>query len=100
MDSINNQQPEQNKKNLNGTEAASKIKELAEKAESCFFCTKLTSGKPFATRPMSVQKVDEQGNIWFLSSSDSHKNSELSSDPSVQLLLQGSRHSDFLSVYG
>jgi len=100
MDSINQRQPEPNRKDLTSEEAAQKIKELAEKAESCFFCTDIRSGKPFATRPMSPQKVDEQGNIWFLSADDSHKNAELGSDPAVQLLFQGSKHSDFMSLYG
>src|ERR1044072_6032481 len=100
MDSINQRQPEPNRKDLASEEAAQKIKELAEKAESCFFCTDIRSGKPFATRPMSPQKVDEQGNIWFLSADDSHKNAELGSDPAVQLLFQGSKHSDFMSLYG
>jgi general stress protein 26 len=100
MDSINREQPENNKQDLGGAEAAEKIKELAEKAETCFFCTNIQSGKPFVTRPMSAQKVDEQGNLWFLSADDSHKNEELSNDASVQLLFQGSKHSDFMSLYG
>ena len=49
---------------------------------------------------MAVQKLDDEGNFWFLSSSDSHKNDEVAHDPSVQLLFQGSSYSDFLSVYG
>jgi general stress protein 26 len=49
---------------------------------------------------MAAQKVDEDGNIWFLSSKDSHKNAEINQDPFVQLLFQGSKHSAFLSVYG
>ena len=100
MDSINKNQPEENTKDIFGAEAAKKIKELAEKAETCFFCTDLSAGKPFATRPMSVQQVDDEGNFWFLSSNDSHKNSEINSDHSVQLLFQGSAHSDFLNIYG
>jgi general stress protein 26 len=100
MDSINKQQPEENKKNLGGHEAVKKIKELADTAQSCFFCTNISSGKAFATRPMSPQKVDEDGNLWFLSAEDSHKNKELADDPAVQLLFQGSHHSDFLSLYG
>lgn len=49
---------------------------------------------------MSVQEVDEQGNLWFLSANDSHKNEELSQDPSVRLYFQGSAHSDFLTLNG
>jgi general stress protein 26 len=49
---------------------------------------------------MSVQKVDEEGNFWFLSANDSHKNEDIQTDNNVHLLFQGSAHSDFLSIYG
>ena len=88
MDSINQQQEEQNKKDLLGAEALEKIKDLVDKAKTCFFCTSIQAGKPFETRPMSVQKIDDEGNLWFLSSNDSHKNMQLQEDPSVQLLFQ------------
>lgn len=100
MDSINRQQPEQNHEDLQGTEAGKKIKELAKKTNTCFFCTGIATGKPLTVRPMSVQKVDEDGNFWFLSANDSHKNQDIRFDNNVQLLFQGSAHSDFLSIYG
>ena len=100
MDSINKQQEEKNREDLQGINAGEKIKELAGKTNTCFFCTAITTGKPVAVRPMSVQKMDEQGNFWFLSASDSHKNAEIQNDNKVQLLFQGSAHSNFLSVYG
>lgn len=100
MDSINAQQPEKNHENLLSGEAAKKIKEMAEKANTCFFCTNIKSGEPFATRPMSVQKFADDGTMWFLSPNDSHKNQELAHDPYAQLLFQGSSYSDFLSLYG
>ncbi|GAB3708184.1 hypothetical protein GCM10027592_43040 [Spirosoma flavus] len=100
MDSINQQQPEQNHEDLRGTEAGKKIKELAEDARTCYFCTKITTGQPIKTRPMSIQKVDESGSLWFLSANDSHKNADIAADNRVHLLFQGSQNSDFLSVYG
>ena len=100
MDSINQQQEERNHENLQGTDAAEKIKEMAEKVRTCFFCTGAESGKPFSTRPMSVQKVDEVGNLWFLSANDSHKNKEIMTDDAVQLLFQGNSSADYLSIYG
>lgn len=99
MDSINQQQPEQNHQDLGGPEAIRKIQELADQAQSCFFCTNLTSAA-FATRPMAVYQPDERGHFWFLSASDSHKNAEIQQNPAVHLLLQGSAHSDFLSLVG
>lgn len=99
MNSINQQQPEDNHKDLSGPEAIKKIKELADKA-TCFFCTNIKTGIPFSTRPMSVQKVDDQGNFWFLSANDSHLNQELTADPFAHLLFQRSAHSDYLNIYG
>ena len=49
---------------------------------------------------MSVQQVDDQGNLWFLSADDSHKNEEVERDPSVRLYFKGSTHSDFLVLEG
>jgi general stress protein 26 len=100
MDSINAQQIEQNTRNLEGAEANAKIKELAGNAQTCFFCTGIKTGQPFATRPMSAQQVDDDGTLWFLSANDSDKNAEIKNDPSVQLLFQGSAHAGFLTVYG
>ena len=99
MDSINKNQEEENHKDLGGAEAIKKIKELAEN-ETCFFATGITTGKSLNVRPMVAQKIDENGSLYFLSSNDSHKNQDLEHDPKVQLLFQGSSHSDFLSVYG
>jgi general stress protein 26 len=100
MDSINKNQPEENYKDLKGTEAGEKIKQLAAKNNTCFFCSDITTGQKINVRPMAVQKVDDEGNFWFLSSSDSNKNDEIKADNHVQLLFQGSAHSDFLSIYG
>lgn len=100
MDSINKQQPEENHEDLQGQAAIKKLKELSDKAQSCFFCTQLTGSGAFSTRPMAVQEIDEAGDIWFLSASDSHKNKHINADPYVQLLFQGSAHSDFMTIYG
>ena len=87
MNSINNQQPEDNYEDLWGEKARMKIRELNEKASSCFFCTDLKAGQPFDARPMSVQQLDDDGIFWFLSAKDSHKNKAVASDPFMQLLM-------------
>lgn len=100
MDSINRNQPEGNRNNLHGQEAVKKIRDIVEKAETCFFCTAVTVGDSSSARPMAVRKVDDNGNLWFLSSIDSHKNDELKLDPRVRLYFQASPHSDFLELNG
>jgi len=77
----------------------SKLKELAESINICMFCTELTS-LPITSRPMSVQEVDDQGNLWFISSSESNKNFEISEDNRVQLFFSKTADSHYLSVYG
>lgn len=100
MSSIHRQQSEDNIQHLDAHAAVKKIKEIAEKAQSCFFCTANVAGASNGARPMNVRKVDEEGNLWFLSASDSHKNEELAVDPVVTLFFQGSPHSDFLHLTG
>lgn len=100
MDSINRNQPEHNHEDLGGAAAVEKIKHIVDKAESCFFSTAMSVAGSCGTRPMGVQKVDEQGNLWFLSANDSHKDKEIAINPNVTLHFQGSAHSDFLVIKG
>ena len=72
MDRINKNQAEKNKQNLLGEDGIKKVKELAKKAKSCFFCTNINSGN-FSTRPMAPEQIDDNGNFWFLSAGDSYK---------------------------
>lgn len=99
MDSINKQQPEHNMEDLAGSAAVEKMAAIIKSAETCFFCTKDQAGNE-DTRPMSVLEVDPQGNLWFMSASDSHKNQELQSNAHVRLFFQGSPHSEFLHLEG
>ena len=57
VDLINQNHTEENRADLDGSPAVEKIKELVEKAQSCFFCTAVSTAQS-ATRPMTVQEVD------------------------------------------
>ncbi len=100
MDSINAQQPEKNHEDLSGKQAVERIRQTVKKTETCFFCTAVSVGGSGASRPMSVQDVDAQGNLWFLSANDSHKNREIAQQSDVRLFFQGSEHAGFLALTG
>ena len=100
MDSIDRNQPEDNREDLQGQEAVQKIKEMVKHAENCWFCSTVATGESNGDRPMNVRQVDDEGNLWFLSASDSRKNEELALDPAVKLYFQGSKHSDFMQLNG
>jgi len=88
-----------NYKDLFSTEAVAKIKEIAEDIKTCMFFTEL-GVRPIPTRPMSVLEVDDQGNLWFLSSKRSNKNFEIQHDNDVQLVFAKNANSHFLSIFG
>lgn len=100
MDSINRNQPEDNRDDLVGTAALEKLRELVTQAKTGFFCTAIATGDSLGARPMSVQQVADDGSLWFLSANDSRKNAEIAQDPRVTLHFQGGPHSDFLTVRG
>jgi len=100
MDSINQNQMELNRADLEGAGAIKQAKELVGKAQTCFFCTASSVAGSSGARPMSVQEFDDAGQLWFLSADDSHKNREVERDAKVTLYFQGSAHSDFLTLHG
>ena len=100
MDSIDQNQKENNHKDVFSLEAGERIKEMAESAKTCFFCTADGLGDSEGVRPMSVLQVEENGTLWFLSAKDSYKNQEINANNKVKLYFQGSPHADFLFLAG
>ncbi|MEO6950065.1 MAG: pyridoxamine 5'-phosphate oxidase family protein [Ginsengibacter sp.] len=86
-------------KNLRDEEAIKKIKELVDDITTCMFCTQVQN-LPFKTRPMATLDVDDEGNMWFMSSRESNKNDEIKSDDQVQLIYAKGGDSHFLSING
>jgi general stress protein 26 len=100
MDSIDRNEPEDSFRDLRGREAVERIGHTVKKTQTCFFCTRAAAGSSNGVRPMGVREVDADGNLWFLSANDSHKNRELAVNPEVTLFFQGSEHGDFLHLKG
>lgn len=71
--------------NLASQDAIKKMQEFVDDNATCFFCTNIADGR-FDARPMSTQKVDDAGNIWFLSDKRTDKNKDIKADADVQLL--------------
>lgn len=81
-------------------EAAEKLKEMVDKIDIGMMCSfPENSDYPHAV-PMSRQEVDEEGNIWFLFSSESETHQNLSRNNKVSLLYAHVGDYNFLSVNG
>ncbi len=86
------------KKNLAGIEAIEKIKELAED-KICHFGT-YKGVYDLVTRPMSTQKVDEDGNVWFMCHKLSEKMHQIAVNNTVELMYSNTLAQEYLSVKG
>ncbi|MDO5509562.1 MAG: pyridoxamine 5'-phosphate oxidase family protein [Weeksellaceae bacterium] len=86
-------------KNYYDKKAQEKLKDMAEGARVCFMCTKL-SQSPLSARPMSLQEVDDDGILWFISGKDSDKNYHLQKDAETQLFFLDKGNSEYLSIFG
>jgi len=84
-------------KNLSGTDAFEKIKELAAD-KMCLFCT--YEDQRIVSRPMSTTGIDEDGTLWFISNKQSLKNEQIANDPNVCLLYSEPAKSHYLSLSG
>lgn len=84
-------------KNLQNQEAIDKVKELAE-GQICLFCT-YENGQ-IVSRPMSTQKVDDDGTLWFLSRKNSAKNEQIDEDHAVLLMYMDTGKQHYLSLNG
>ncbi|RXJ51123.1 pyridoxamine 5'-phosphate oxidase family protein [Gelidibacter gilvus] len=87
------------KENLYNDDAKKKIKEMAEDIDFTMMATNLKQ-TPLHMVPMSTKKVDEQGNIWFLSNKNSTHNHNLMNDPNLHLIYADKSDMQFLNVYG
>lgn len=86
--------------NLTGKEAVKKIREMVDSSSLCFFQTEVSFDDSQSARPMSVQKSDEDGTLWFLSAIDSAKNEEINKNSRARLLFQKPSSMEFLELQG
>lgn len=87
-------------KNLYSKEAIDKLKILAEEITICLFCTNLKTDDGSTCRPMGVQKVCDQGNLWFFSEKNSDKNNDIATNKNVQLFFSHPVKNSYLVVNG
>jgi general stress protein 26 len=84
-------------KDLENEFAVDKIKDLAENIKTCMFCT--YNDIRLQSRPMSVQKIDDYGQLWFLSDRNSSQNADITMNPTVEIFFS-EPHDKFLTLHG
>jgi len=80
-------------------EALLKTKKLVEEIRYCMMTT-LTPEGAMTSRPMTVLRMDDQGNLWFFADEDSEQTVAFDMDDSVNLAFACPEKSKYLSIVG
>lgn len=87
------------KVNLASQDAVKKLQAMAKEVRVCMFCTYDIDNR-LQTAPMSANKVDEEGNIWFISDKNSKRNEDLASNATTDLIFGDPAHENYIAVHG
>ena len=79
-------------------ESIEKLKVLLEGIDFAMLTT--AAGGKFRSRPMSTQEMDENGDLWFFTSDDTHKVEEIEADDRVLVAYSSPDDNTYVSVFG
>lgn len=79
-------------------ESIEKLKGMLEGIDFAMLTT-IASGK-LRSRPMSTQEMDENGNLWFFTSDETHKVDEIEADDRVLVAYSEPDDNTYVSVFG
>lgn len=75
------------------------VAKLVERATICMFTTMTPDGQHVA-RPMAVQEVEFDGDLWFFAYAESAKVGEVGANPQVNVSFSNSKQSEWTSIAG
>lgn len=87
-------------KNLHQNEAIEKLQHMVNAIDIGMLCSRPKEDDYVYAIPMSRQEVDDEGNIWFLFSSESETFRNLQKNDQVSLLFSDVKSYNFLSING
>ena len=79
-------------------ESIEKLKGMLEGIDFAMLTT--MAGNKFRSRPMSTQEMDENGDLWFFTSDDTHKVEEIEADDRVLVAYSQPDDNTYVSVFG
>jgi general stress protein 26 len=79
-------------------ESIEKLKTLVEGIDFCMLTT--INGGQLRSRPMSTQELDENGDLWFFTSDETHKVDEIEADNRVNAAYSKPDDNVYVSVSG
>jgi general stress protein 26 len=83
----------------NRADGIKKVAELVEAAHICMLTTMTADGK-HVSRPMGLQSVEFDGDLWFFALGDSAKATEIQANPSVNVSFSNTKNNEWTSIAG
>ena len=80
-------------------EGTQKVAELVDQARICMLTT-MTAEGAHVSRPMALQDVEFDGDLWFFAMDDSAKAAEITAHPQVNVAFTDDKHQAWTSVSG
>lgn len=85
--------------NLNKEESWKRLREMVDDIKVAMMVTGLEK-RPINAVPMRTKKIDDKGNIWFISMGQSDHNKNIQINKDVHLLYSAPDDNEFLTLYG
>jgi general stress protein 26 len=82
-----------------GKDSAATLAELVNRARICMLTTMTPDGQHVA-RPMAVQEVEFDGDLWFFAYAESDKVGEIGANPQVNVSFSNPKQSEWTSIAG
>jgi general stress protein 26 len=79
--------------------AARHVAELVDRARLCMLTTMTPDGR-HVSRPMAVQDVEFDGDLWFFTYEDSDKVKDVTANPQVNVAFSNDQQSEWTSISG
>ena len=76
-----------------------KVAELVERAQTAMLTTMTVDGDHLS-RPMAVQEVEFDGDLWFFTYDDSDKCTQIAANPKVNVSFSNDKKSEWTSIAG
>lgn len=77
-----------------------KFIEMVNEAKICMMITEEKDAENLSGRPMAINKVEEDGSIWFFTKETSHLADELEIDKKVSLAIISESNDTYLMIHG
>ncbi|HEA19783.1 hypothetical protein LCGC14_1014650 [marine sediment metagenome] len=89
----------ENSNDTKNQEGLRKLRELLKDTKITMMATNLQK-VPFSICPMTLQQMDEQGDLWFFTAKDSDHFREIENDNRVQIIVSNESEQRYLSIFG